>query len=50
VKAKEEVLRKEREKEKKTAGFTPGGIFELIDEKQKQRDEKAKLSHVEVLL
>lgn len=47
VHEKEEVLRREREIEKKTAGFSPGGMFEIIDEKQKMRDEMAKLHHVE---
>jgi hypothetical protein len=44
---KEEMLQRQRDYEKKTAGFTPGGMFEVIDEKQKKRDALAKLGQVE---
>lgn len=45
VSAKLEEKRIEREREKKLAGFTPGGMFEVIDEKQKQRDKIALVNH-----
>lgn len=47
VHRKEDELRRIREKEKRTCGFEPGGMFEVIDEKQRLRDEAAKVNHVE---
>lgn len=47
VHEKEEELKRIRDREKKLAGFQPGGMFEVIDEKQRLRDELAKINHQE---